>query len=49
MTVPVLALPGAEDAGSTPEEMAVIHDRSQRVPGCASSLIIWKMLRTRIG
>lgn len=27
MTVPVLELAGAEDAGSTPEEMAVIHDR----------------------
>jgi pimeloyl-ACP methyl ester carboxylesterase len=26
ITVPVLALAGAEDSGSTPEEMAVIHD-----------------------
>jgi 3-oxoadipate enol-lactonase len=32
ITVPVLALAGAEDLGSTPEEMSVIH---QRLPGSA--------------
>ena len=32
ITVPVLALAGAEDPGSTPEEMSVIH---QQLPGSA--------------